>query len=109
MVLFSLCLEEPETSAVGQILYQASREMLIGGGQECVLVETTIDLLASTAELPELRVGGGNPLDDCPARGETANKVEDGRERDLIDEQHVMNDAEHQDGVECAFGALEQA
>jgi hypothetical protein len=47
-------LEEPETSAVGEVLYQAPGEMLVGSGEEGTLVEMSVDILTAAAELLEL-------------------------------------------------------
>ena len=78
------------------------------GGAEGGFVQVGVDGLASAQDLAELGIAGRNPLEDEVAGGEPGAEGGDAIERDLTAEQQVMDDGEHEDGVEVAFAAREE-
>ena len=66
------------------------------------------DGVAATDELAEHDVGGWDPLDDEMAGGEIRGEAGDFGERDVVVEEEVMDDGEHDEAVECAGGAGEE-
>src|SRR5262249_33482634 len=75
---------------------------------EVVLGEVDVEVFAAADEAGELRVSLGNPLEDGPARGALSELVEDFGEWNLIGDEQMMEDAEHEDAIEAAIGTGEQ-
>ena len=78
------------------------------GVNEVGFGERAVEGVAAAEKALEHGVGDGDPLDDEVAAGEAMAEGEDLRERNLVHQQEVMDDGEHEDEVELGFEARKQ-
>ena len=100
--------EVKEDSAVVEGGFLRDVEVGVECCAEVGLGEVGVEGFAAAEKFEEFGVGGGDPLDDEVAGGDFAAERGDAVEGDLADEQQVMDEGQHQDGVEVAVAAIEE-
>ena len=78
------------------------------GGEQVGFGERAVEGVAAAHEALEHGVLDGHPLDDEVTPREAVAESEDGGEGDLLHQDEVVDDREHQDEVELAFEAGQQ-
>ena len=97
-----------EDASVGEGGFAEDVEVGVEGFAEGSFGEVGVDGFASAEEFLEFGVGGWHPFDDEVAGGDTAAEGGDVGQRDLCAEEEVMDDGEHEDGVEVSGAAGEE-
>ncbi len=98
--------EESSAVAEGGLLHGS--EVRAECGAEVGLGEVGVEGFAAAEELEEPGVGGWDPLEDEVAGGDLAAEGGDVFEGNLADEEEVVDEGEHQYGVEVAVTAIEE-
>src|SRR5689334_7255683 len=100
--------QKEQHSTVAQWLPRDRVEILGEAPQECAFVEVSIEGIASATQLAEANVGCRNPLHNSPACREFIHQPRDLCHGNLVDQQQVMNQAEHQYQIETAASPIKQ-
>ena len=97
-----------EDAAVGEGGFAEDVEVGVEGFAEGCFGEVGVDGFASAEEFLEFGVGGWDPFEDEVAGGDAAAEGGDVGQGDLCAEEEVMDDGEHEDGVEVSGAAGEE-
>lgn len=104
-----LAFEVEQDAAVGERVLGKRAKVLGEHRAEVGLGDAGEDGVAPTNEPAEHHIGGRDPFEDEDGGGERGAEFGDLREGHLIVQQEVVDNGEHEDGVEGTFAAVEKA
>ena len=101
-VSIDLLKEKQDPSVVQRVSFECTKEST-AGGEKIGFRERAIERVAAAHQALEHGILDGHPFDDEVAASQAMTKSHDRGQRNLLHQQQVMDDCEHQHQVELAL------